>query len=685
MKKLFKYGGLFVLVLLLLINSTLLGQSSTRQLRFGDIQVTPGETISAMSMQYPQTWNNNLDSDAREVSSVNGINVGVKMSWTDGNGVPWEHKIAQGIQSKFTEIENVIVPVSGAFKRVFKYAPPIRMIDGRDWTDAQYKTDPVDESIPADGMVYGKWNTWTGIDVERWVYACANQEYDDFVVYEWVFENASNEAKTDVYFSIVTEMMTGDHYPGNLWSDYYGAGYASGQDSLRLYYMWEADEPEIPEDDKANPDLIWGNFEKPQYMGMQVLHADKSTTDDTDDPAQPHKAGWSQRELLPSLSEATHDEIYEFMSGPWNTANPSLQTDESGMYRSLIGSWVAHVSNPVEEQAKPGSFHFGPYQMAPGEDVRIVVAYIGGSINHRLAIDAGRAYKAGYSSQLNVEMPYDVMDLGVQGSFLSQVQKDMIIDTGKDSVFKKAGMLKRIWENSDVFRGTGELMVPATPPSPSLTLTSVPDQIEIDWGTEADGFPGLAGYKIYRNYYRPAELAIPTDTTFVLLADVNASTHSYVDTDVIRGQNYWYYVTAYTTDGTESSMLLNRSGQLKSGDNRVDEAVAPTRSPDANWKDNVVVVPNPFNALSRYKYEEDQIKFLNTPAYCNIHIYTMTGDLVQTLYHNEGTGDEEWTRQDTFSSMRIVSGIYLFVVEELDGPQGSPTGETAIGKFVVVK
>ena len=35
--------------------------------------------------------------------------------------------------------------------------------------------------------------------------------------------------------------------------------------------------------------------------------------------------------------------------------------------------------------------------------------------------------------------------------------------------------------------------------------------------------------------------------------------------------------------------------------------------------------------------------------------------------------------------MEIVSGIYIYVIEELDGPRGRPTGEQAIGKFVVIK
>ena len=119
--------------------------------------------------------------------------------------------------------------------------------------------------------------------------------------------------------------------------------------------------------------------------------------------------------------------------------------------------------------------------------------------------------------------------------------------------------------------------------------------------------------------------------------------------------------------------------------NKEDEALAPTRAPDADWQNNVVVVPNPYHVQAAQKYPGRRLNFLNLPAYANVHIYTMTGDRIQTLEHDTNTGDEDWERQDTFSTMEIVSGVYLYVVEELDGPGGSPTGETAIGKFVVVK
>ena len=100
------------------------------------------------------------------------------------------------------------------------------------------------------------------------------------------------------------------------------------------------------------------------------------------------------------------------------------------------------------------------------------------------------------------------------------------------------------------------------------------------------------------------------------------------------------------------------------------------RAPDPSWEQNVVVVPNPYHAQGADKYSGKSLIFLNIPAYANIDIYTMTGDRVRTIRHSSGTGNDRWEKQD--------NGIYIFVVEELDGPNGAPTGKKTIGKFVVI-
>ncbi len=90
---------------------------------------------------------------------------------------------------------------------------------------------------------------------------------------------------------------------------------------------------------------------------------------------------------------------------------------------------------------------------------------------------------------------------------------------------------------------------------------------------------------------------------------------------------------------------------------------------------DIKVVPNPY--FVRYNDGVDpEVVFINVPDECKIRIYTLAGDLVQTIDHDAGTGDAGW---DLLSSNRqqVASGIYLYHVE-------SEYGEF-LGRFAVVK
>ena len=646
-------------------------------------------------------------------------------------------QIAQIGSNKFSNIELVTPPVPGAFRRTYRNPYPTKILDGNEWTDIQAKGDPVDSNLPADAVVFAHLNTWTGIDIERWAYGFANDDHDDYIIMEYKFTNTSGEVRNDVYFALQAETHASAYYPADLWGNYYGATYANfaagdpAADSLRLWYSWDGDQtgafPTV--DTRGQPDSQWGNFEEPQFFGTVVLHVDTSPSDETDNPAQPWKAGWSQRELAPDLNVSGHEDIYAYLSEGWDPGNPgayaatvdangNIVADKTGPYRILdpaLGPDPSTAINnttqfdPLTEQEKTALFSFGPYTLNPGDDVRIVTAYVGGQIPFRWAIDAGAAYANGNPQQFSlVPLPYSIPNndrgyltsdefaaieaftggqtVAQTGATLDRATKNDILDLGRPLVFLSAGKAVRTWKGGNVREGQGTFNIPLAPASPSLEGFSENDQVRLTWGNEAetDTRAGpITGYRVYRELNRPAALEIPTDTTFLLHDELPAGTNQYIDTRVTRGEDYYYYVVAVSADGVESSAFLNRTGTT---DDKFLEALSPTRSPDPGWQENVVVVPNPFHIQGAFNYEEERrLNFLNLPAFANIHIFTMTGDRVQTIEHDSSTGDDDWERQETFSTLEIVSGIYIYVVEELDGPRGSPTGEQAIGKFVVIK
>ena len=70
------------------------------------------------------------------------------------------------------------------------------------------------------------------------------------------------------------------------------------------------------------------------------------------------------------------------------------------------------------------------------------------------------------------------------------------------------------------------------------------------------------------------------------------------------------------------------------------------------------------------------IEFRNLPGECTIEIYSLGGDLVQTIEHENGLSWEAWDLR-TELDQEIHAGIYLYRVFSGD--------EEHIGKFIVVK
>lgn len=103
--------------------------------------------------------------------------------------------------------------------------------------------------------------------------------------------------------------------------------------------------------------------------------------------------------------------------------------------------------------------------------------------------------------------------------------------------------------------------------------------------------------------------------------------------------------------------------------------------------DNIYVVPNPYVASSNFEpantYRsgrgERRIYFMNLPAECTIRIYTLTGQLVQTIEHKStlDDGQEPWDLV-TKDGMNLAFGVYLFHVE-------APGIGEKVGKFAVIK
>ncbi|RKZ22828.1 hypothetical protein DRQ18_01845 [bacterium] len=153
-------------------------------------------------------------------------------------------------------------------------------------------------------------------------------------------------------------------------------------------------------------------------------------------------------------------------------------------------------------------------------------------------------------------------------------------------------------------------------------------------------------------------------------------------------------VKKYSVDPLESSVLLNRTLA----------ASEPSLEEIEEHDLKVMVIPNPYIISEDYaaiRWEDwaregwnehkRRIIFTNLPERCRIRIYSLAGDLVFEIKHEPPEDPEpgkiyqnyeEW-RLISRDGLGIVSGVYLFSVEELD-ENGNVIGRQ-LGKFVIIK
>jgi len=101
---------------------------------------------------------------------------------------------------------------------------------------------------------------------------------------------------------------------------------------------------------------------------------------------------------------------------------------------------------------------------------------------------------------------------------------------------------------------------------------------------------------------------------------------------------------------------------------------------------NVAVVPNPYVGAASWEPQstsvgrgERRIFFIHLPVKCSIRIYTIGGQLVQTIEHEStiDDGQESWNLVSR-DGMDIAYGMYVFHVE-------TPDIGSTIGRFAVIK
>jgi len=272
-----------------------------------------------------------------------------------------------------------------------------------------------------------------------------------------------------------------------------------------------------------------------------------------------------------------------------------------------------------------------------------------------------------------------------------EVEKRRFLGTLIDNAIQAQRVFNNCWRTSE------------PPPPPNMRVTAGDRHVVIEWDdypeTVGDPFTGImdfGGYQVWKNVGWDRTSPQPSPPQWILVVDIpredlsRASTgrsgvgkYRYVDRDIHNGFPYWYSVSSYDT-GEGQYDFLGRRLPMYGSYSQSFELVYP-RSESHRTLEHVRVVPNPFRvdaewdlAETEFEYSGRRVCWINLPEEATIRIYTLTGDLVQTLDHRAETAPSEtcWNLI-TRNTQEMVSGLYLYHIE-------SPVG-TKVGKFAVIR
>ena len=389
-----------------------------------------------------------------------------------------------------------------------------------------------------------------------------------------------------------------------------------------------------------------GEFLAPAYVGLRVL----DVTQDRNGRAMPiNRVAWmpaddQQDQNGPFVGKTGFEQQYEVVEDALNASNAvATGTARNARMWTLIS--------------------LGPWDLEPGESISIVLAEVIGGADYA-----------------------DVIALPDRTP-----QASVVAGTSSRRFLENANRAAFVYQN--------DYQMPKPPPAPPVEVKLYDDPGVIanvvSWSDEYDTWrdpdyvgseaEDLAGYRLYRSNYLPFgpwELVVDVPRGSPDFYDAGGGAYSLIDSTVAQGFSYYYALTAYDTghDTWPINPSVGRVPSLESSlfANRTLEPFAAT-IPAASALDDVLVVPNPFIARSGFVNpgDADVIQFVNIPSPATVRIYTMRGNLVKTIEHDDGSGITFWDQVTDYGQF-VESGVYIYHVE-------TPEGHSTTGKFAIIR
>lgn len=250
--------------------------------------------------------------------------------------------------------------------------------------------------------------------------------------------------------------------------------------------------------------------------------------------------------------------------------------------------------------------------------------------------------------------------------------------------------------------------VPSPPPIPVFNIATASHEVHLSWyppdqshnpevyqdiyrgDNEQQPFEGYRLYKSTQTISGPWTLLSEFDIPNNQLGFNTGLAYEYRDTGLLNNVEYYYTLTAYSKPDSVANFPSQESTKAANA-----RSVVPGTAPPETVGE-VAAVPNPYRGdiaynsynppwekpqgtRNRWMEQDRHIQFINLPNDCEIKIYTLAGDLVETIYHSHPTrGYEDWNLTSSIGQA-IASGIYMFTVQD------KKNGKVQVGKFVIIK
>ncbi|MDX1429042.1 MAG: hypothetical protein R3282_02090, partial [Rhodothermales bacterium] len=339
---------------------------------------------------------------------------------------------------------------------------------------------------------------------------------------------------------------------------------------------------------------------------------------------------------------------------------------------------------------------YGPYSLALGDSVRIILAQVAGVMDYDDVIAGdpdGRFPDSTIAAvERNAQAARDVVSWGI-GANVDGV--NLAADAPEPPPAPETDAV-----NASVGSDKAAIGVTWDLVAESTTIRDGAGQAFYD------GLSDLDGYRIWRStdfqYTSDTEPPVLRGAAWSLIADVPAAEASqhfdselgkyrFVDESVNFGRRYGYYVSAYNDDPgawtSANGTVVSNLGPLESGSHRRTPPVSAAPGPVANF--DIYAVPNPFvfgdESRSFGLSDPYLIEFRNLPERANIRIFTISGDLIRTIRHGPDErgsvfGSVGWD-QKSDSGLLVGPGLYIYHVESTT--EGLPN--TFTGKLMIVR